>query len=352
MRHTPQTRPVRSLSLATWLAAAAIVITALLTSPVSAEKARANAGKRRVRNPIILDRIVAVVNDAIILRSELMVRTTPLLADLQNITNLRERKRRRKKLTHQVLDDIINEELMIQAAVEAKLSVSPKEITKALDGIKSQNKLDNKGLAKALALQGFTIGAYRKVMKRQIMRMRAINQLVRRKVAITDEDVRAKYDAMNRRSASVSKVRLHHVLIAVPRNPSVAQIAEAKRKASAVIAKSKTGTKFAELAKTYSDDPNTKNDAGDLGWIDRGSIPTEWEVVVFAMEKNEVRGPISGTRGFHVFYVSDLKKNKVKAFKDVKEKLRNDLYRRELDKQTRTWLDDLRKKAYIQRKVQ
>ena len=69
------------------------------------------------------------------------------------------------------------------------------------------------------------------------------------------------------------------------------------------------------------------------------------------MEKDEVRGPISGTSGFHVFYVSDLKKNKVKAFKDVKESLRNDLYRREMDKQTRTWLDDLQKKAHIQRKL-
>ena len=70
---------------------------------------------------------------------------------------------------------------------------------------------------------------------------------------------------------------------------------------------------------------------------------------MFAMEKGEVRGPISGPQGLHVFYVSEVVKRAVKPFKEVKQQLRNELYRKSLDRRTRTWLDDLRKKAHVRR---
>jgi parvulin-like peptidyl-prolyl isomerase len=303
---------------------------------------RAVLGKR-----LLLDRIVAVVNNSIILRSELMVRATPMLAGVDKIPSQREQARRRKKILGQVLQDMVNEELMVLAAVAAKLTVKPREIKKAFDEIKKQNNLDDEGLRKALRMQGFTMSAYRVEMRRQILRMRAITMLVRPKVTITNEDVRARYDAMTRRSASVSQVRLHHVLIALPRKPSEAVLVAAKQKAALIIAKHKAGTKFGALAKKYSDDPRTKDDSGELGWIERGSIASEWEQVVFGMEKGEVRGPISGPKGLHVFYLSDLKKNKLKSFKELKAKIRNQLYRKAMDKQTRTWLTELRKKAHV-----
>ncbi len=306
-------------------------------------KSRATSGKTRM----ILDRVVAVVNNAVILQSELNLRVTPMLGDLKAIKDPRARKRRAGKIARSVLNEMVNEELVIQAAVAAKLKVKAKEIRKTLDGIKKQNKLDDAGLAQALSMQGYTIASYKKEMRRQILRMRAINMLVRPKVRISKEDVRARYDAMNRRSAAVSKVRLHHVLIALPHKPTDVQVAAAKKKAAEVIRRAKAGEPFKQLALKYSDDPKTKADGGELGMIERGTIPTQWEVIVFAMEKNEVRGPISGPQGLHVFYVSEVEKRKVKAFKAVKQQLRNELYRKSLDRRTRSWLDDLRKKAHV-----
>lgn len=320
---------------------------AVKAPPKKSQKNTTKKKSPRLGKRLLLDRVVAVVNNSIILRSELLVRSAPMMAGLDKIPSSRERQRRRKKIMSQVLGDMVNEELMVQAAVAAKLTVKPKEIKKALDEIKKQNNLDDAGLRKALRMQGFTMAAYRVEMRRQILRMRAITMLVRPKVTVTNEDVRARYDAMTRRSASVSQVRLHHVLIALPRKPSEAQLAAAKRKAANIIAKAKAGTKFGVLAKKYSDDPRTKDDNGELGWIERGSIATEWEQVVFGMEKGEVRGPISGPKGLHVFYLSDIKKNKLKSFEELKAKLRNQLYRKAMDKQTRTWLAELRKKAHV-----
>ncbi|WP_428269659.1 peptidylprolyl isomerase [Haliangium sp.] len=300
---------------------------------------------------LLLDRVAAVVNDSIVLESELKARMAPLLAGLESISDARERARRQDKLMAQMLDDMIAEELVVQAAREAKLEVGKREIDAALDEIKRQNDLDDAGLKAALAEQGYTISAYRKEIERQLLHMRAINMLVRPRVNVSDEDVRARYDEMSRRSAAVSKVRLKHILLALPERPTDAQVAEAKARAAAIIEQARGGADFNELARAHSDDEATRDAGGDLGWIERGSIATEWEVIVFAMDKGEVRGPISGPRGLHVFYVEDLARADLEPFEAVQEQLRSELYRKEMDRETGAWIEEIRKKAYIDRKL-
>lgn len=345
--NTRGTLRVQGFMVRVLLAAAAVL--ALGAAPAAAQPAGKGKKGERAR-PIVLDKVVAVVNSDVILHSELLTRSAPLVADLGEIADSRDRARREKKIVSQVLDDMINEELMVQAAVESKLQVKPEEIQSALEEIKRQNKLDDKGLADALSMQGYSIASYKKDVKRQILRMRAVNMLVRPRVTITDDDLRARYDEMSRRSASVSKVHLHHILIALPDKPSEAELAAAKNKAGELVQRARAGEPFAELAKKYSDDDSTRDVGGDLGDIERGSIATEWEAVVFAMDEGEVRGPISGPRGLHVFYVSELTKSDLKKFDELKEQIRNELYRKEMDRQTRQWMNELRKKAHIVRK--
>jgi peptidyl-prolyl cis-trans isomerase SurA len=224
-------------------------------------------------------------------------------------------------------------------------------VQNALEEIKKQNSLDDNQLAEALRLQGYTMASYRHDVRRQILRMRAVNMLVRPRVTVTDDDVRARYDSMNRRSAAVKKIRLRHILVGLPERATEAQLAEAKRRAADLMEKIRGGADFARLAASESADEQTKYTGGELGWIERGSIDTEWEVIVFAMNKGEVRGPITGPRGLHVFQVTDLERNQQKPFAEVKEQLRNEIYRKEMDRQTRLWLDELRDKAHIQVKL-
>lgn len=301
--------------------------------------------------PMIVDRVVATVNDEIILHSELMMRVAPLAFELNKVTDLKERARRQNKLGSQVLDEMINEELVSQAASTAKLEVGAKEVEAAITDLKRQNKLDDEQLKEALRMQGYSMSSYRKDVRSQIVRMRAVNTLVRPKVSISDDDVRAKYDANARRSAQVSEVHLQHILVAVAPDADEAAKSAARDKAADIISRARAGEEFAKLAGTYSDDPATKNTGGDLGWIERGTIATEWEVIVFAMNKDETRGPVNGPRGLHVFHVSEIKDSKQEEYEAVKEKLRNELYRVELDKQTRLWVDDLRKKAHFEIKL-
>jgi parvulin-like peptidyl-prolyl isomerase len=339
------------------VAGALVASTLLWLTPVHAQPApRGKVGKagkagKHAGKGLVVDRVVAVVNDAIILESELAGRISPLTQELRSIADERERARRLGKLTTQMLDEMIAEELIVQAARASKIEVEAKEVTAAVDEIKKQNSLDDAGLEQALAMQGMSISSYKKDVERQIMRMRAVNMLVRPKVTVTDEDVRARYDEMNRRSAAVSGIHLKHILIGMPANPSEKQIAEGKARAAALIEQARGGAPFDKLAQDHSDDEATAEGGGDLGWIERGSLPTEWEVVVFSMDKGEVRGPISGPTGFHIFFVEDQKKSDIKPFEEQKETLRNELYSREMEKQTVVWLEELRKKAHISRKL-
>jgi len=253
-----------------------------------------------------VDYVVAIVNDAIILNSELEARRMPVLVEAQQISDPKERERRVAKLTSQVLDEMVNDEVMVQAAEAAKIEIEPGEVQAALDEIKQQNNLDDSGLASALAGQGFTMSNYRQEVRRQMLRLRAINQLVAPKVQITEEDVRARYDQMARRTEQVQAVRLSHMLFRLPDHPTEQQIAEAKERAGKAIARVKAGEEFAKVAQAESDDDSTKSTGGELGWFQRGSMANpEWEPIVFAMDKGDVRGPVVGPQGFHVFTVTD-----------------------------------------------
>ena len=320
-----------------------------LIAPAVAQPKKPDAS--RPRKAYVVDRVVAVVDNSVILASELDVRLVPYLADVENIQDPKERARRVEKLRTQVLDEMVNEELIFQAAGAARIEIDPKELDAAIKDIREQNKLDEAGFQQALAAQGYTLGQYRNDMRRQLTRLKAMNQLVAPKVTITDDEVRARYDQMQRRSEAVSAVRLSHILIGLPERPSETEVKAAKAKAAEAIARVKAGEPFAQVAAAMSDDTGTKTGGGELGWIERGSLDPQWESVVFAMDKDEVRGPISGPTGLHVFHVTEVKRNDVKSFDQLKDQIRGELRRREMEKQTTAWLEELRRKAFIEVKL-
>jgi parvulin-like peptidyl-prolyl isomerase len=200
--------------------------------------------------------------------------------------------------------------------------------------------------------QGYSLQNYKADLRRQLLRFRAINTIVAPKVNITEEDIHARYDQMQRRSEQVSAVRISDILIKLPDHPTEQQIADAKAKATTALDRIKAGEDFAAVAKDVSDDDSTKASGGELGWFERGSVNPDWEGIVFAMDKNEVRGPVSGPQGLYVLKVTDVKNTQLKPYPEMKEQLSRELRRREIDKQTQTWVDELRKKAYIDIKLQ
>jgi peptidyl-prolyl cis-trans isomerase SurA len=276
-----------------------------------------------------------------------------MLAELTSVTDPNERDRRVGKIRVNALDDMINEELIVQAGEQAKIEVEPSEIQAALDEIKRQNQIDDAGLLQLLAAEGFTLGNYKTDLRRQILRLRTINTIVAPKVNISDDDALARYNELSRRSQAVGKVRLAHILIATPEHPTEQDLVAAKQKAADTLARIRNGEDWNTVCADISDDQSTKATGGEIGWFERGTLQDpEWEKVVFSMNTGDVRGPVGGTSGFHLFKALDTQSSGLKPFAEMKEQIKGELRHREMEKATQQWIDELRKKAYIDIKGQ
>ncbi|MBS1122333.1 MAG: PpiC-type peptidyl-prolyl cis-trans isomerase [Deltaproteobacteria bacterium] len=307
----------------------------------------ARADSSDASSKLLVDRVAAVVNDAVILTSELDLRLSPVRAEVMQITDRHERDRRLAKLATQLLDEMINDELVVQAAREAKITVEASEVQEAVDYIKRQNKLDDAQLAAAMKAQGITTST----LRNDLVRQRAVSQLVSPKVQVTEEDLRAHYDQMQRRSSTVSAVSLSQIVFELPDHPTEQQLTAARGKAQRALDRIKAGEEFAKVASEVSEDPSTKPTGGMLGWIEPSTLSATWEPVVFGMDKGEVRGPITGPKGLHLLFANEVKRTQLKPFADMKDELSQDLRRRALGKLTQSWIEELRKKAYIDIKL-
>ncbi len=295
----------------------------------------------------VADRIAAVVDDAVILTSELDLRMAPMRAQAMQIANPVERTRRLARLRRETLDEMVSDQLVLQAAHDAKLTVTDDKVDSAVEYIKQQNHLDDKQLAAAMAAQGVT----RKTLRDDLLRQRAIANFVLPKVHVSDEDVRARYDELARRSALVSAVDVSQILIALPAHPTEQQQKAARTRATRAIDRVRAGEAFGAVAAQMSDDVTTRTSGGDLGWVEPSTLDPQWESVVMGMNKGDLRGPISGDKGLYVLFANNVKRTRLDPFAKMKPELAGQLERAQLAKRTRTWIAELRKKAYIEIKL-
>lgn len=326
------------------LARVAVFLTILVPYVAGAEGPSKPAKPQKV----VADRIAAIVDDSVILVSELDQRMLPLRTEAMAIADQQERDRRLAKLAVQTLEEMVNDELILQAGIAAKLTVDDDEVKAAIDYIKQQNKLDDAQFAAAMKAQGITVAT----IKNDLLRQRAVNEVVGRKVTVTAEDLRAKYDELARRSSAVAAVNVSQILFALPEHATEQQLRDAKRRAQAAIDRVRAGEAFADVAGQLSDDATTRSTGGMLGWLEPATLDPAWETVVFGMDKGDVRGPISGAKGLYVLYANELKRNQLAPFDKMKEQLTSELRRSQLARLTRTWIEELRKKAYIEIKLQ
>ncbi len=294
----------------------------------------------------VVERVAAVVGDAIVLASEVEERVGPLLADTNQIRDPDKRAARAAALRREVLDRLIDDELILQQATELKLSISSEQVDASIEEIKKQNNLNDDQLREALRGQGMTMSAYRADLKRQLLRFRVLNIAVGSRVNISDDEVHSYYERHMKDGSNV-QVRASHVFVAIPENADAQVVAEKQAQAQKILERAKAGEDFAKLAREASDDAATRADGGDLGYFGKDMLPKPIEEIVFAMKVGEVRGPIRADRGFHVIKLVDRKLKEPKPFDEVKDDIRMQLRQKDMERQTKTYLTELRKKTLV-----
>jgi peptidyl-prolyl cis-trans isomerase SurA len=294
----------------------------------------------------VVERVAAVVGDSLVLASEVEDRVGPLMADVNRITDQEKRAARATALRHEVLERLIDDELILQQAAELKLSISSEQVDSSIEEIKKQNGLNDDQLREALRSQGMTMAAYRADLRRQLLRFRVLNIAVGSRVNISDEEVRAYYDRHMKDGSNV-QVRAAHVFVAIPDGADAATVAEKQAQAQKILERAKAGEDFAKLARETSDDAATRADGGDLGYFGKDMLPKAIEEMVFAMKIGDVRGPVRADRGFHVIKLVDRKTKDPKPLDEVKDDVRMQLRQKEMERQTKSYLAELRKKTLV-----
>lgn len=310
---------------------------------VAALLALAAAGGARAR---VVEKIAAVVGDNVVLASEVEEKAGPLLSEAAQIPDPTKRGARASALRHEVLDRLIDDELILQQASELKLTITSEQVDSSIDEIKRQNGIDDAQLLEALKGQGMTMQNYRADIKRQLLRFRVINIAVGSRVSISDEDVKSYYDR-HMKTGSNTQVRASHVFVAIPDGADASVVAEKQAQAQRVLERAQKGEDFAKLARELSDDPATRGEGGDLGYFGKDMLPKPIEEIVFAMNVGDIRGPVRADRGFHVIKLVDRRVKEAKPLEEVKDDIRMQLRQKEMERQTKTYLTELRKKTLV-----
>src|SRR3954467_737331 len=144
------------------------------------------------------------------------------------------------------------------------------------------------------------------------------------------------------KDGSNAQVRASHVYVAIPEGADAAAAAEKQAQAQKILERAQAGEDFAKLARETSDDAATRADGGDLGYFGKDMLPKAIEELVFAMKPGEVRGPVRADRGFHVIKLGGRKTKDSKPLDEVKDDIRMQLRQKEMERQTKTYIAELR----------
>jgi peptidyl-prolyl cis-trans isomerase SurA len=308
-------------------------LAALLVLGADAQLARAE----------VIERIAAVVNDRAILLSELRRRAAPFLEQaLSDASGQGERMARIKQIYKQLLQQLVDEELVEQAAKKMHVSVSDGDVDQAIDNVRRQNNMTEDAFWQAVKAQGFTDKQYRQDVSKQLLRLKVLNQRVRSRVNMTDQTIREAYEDRVRDARRSQKFRASHVFIPLPANASATEVVQAMNAAKQSRAQL-TPENFDAVAEQ-------SKGGGDLGWLDQGDLPDVLEEALLGLSEGQISEPVRGPSGVHIFIVRERQSgaNAIPAFEEMRAQIQNELLDKAMQRQEELFLKGLRRDAVIE----
>ncbi len=145
----------------------------------------------------------------------------------------------------------------------------------------------------------------------------ALNQVPGGPPQVSDADIQRYYNQHQQQFMVPEEVRVRHILIAVPQKADAKTVAAAQAKADGILKQLKNGANFADLAKKYSDDPGSKAQGGELGFIQHGATVPAFDQTAFSLQPGQLSGVIRTQFGFHILQVEQKQAAHVKTVDEV-----------------------------------
>jgi peptidyl-prolyl cis-trans isomerase SurA len=255
----------------------------------------------------------------------------------------------RNQIRRMALEQLVEKKLVEQKIKELNIKVSDEEIRQAIDDVKRQNNMASQEVfLSALASQGLSFDKYKAQLQEQIEKLKLISIEVRSKILVGESEMQEYYEANRAKYSEEDTFRARHIFIRTNEKAPADDIKRSMTTALMVLAEAKSGKDFAELAKSYSEDPAARKDGGNLGVFKKGDMMPELEAAILTMKPGDVSELVYTPVGFHIVKLEERITGKIKPFEKVKADVEDALYRKKSEDRFSQWAKELRSKSSIE----
>jgi len=299
---------------------------------------------------VVVDRIVAIVNDDIVTLSELNEILDPYAEKIRTYGYSPEKE---KEMLFQAREEIVNQliekTLADQEIQKAEIVVNESEIDSAVERIKKKNYWTDEELRENLANDGLTLENYRQRMKKQIQRSRLLDYKVKSKIIITNEDIGKYYQDHPEKYSGTVKYHLRNIILQQP------SISGGEEKDDEVLNRMKTiqerlkkGESFEMLARMYSESTLAQG-GGDLGLFQLNDLSETIRNAVKDLKAGQFTDILQTDKGYQIFFIENIVTIPGKSLTQASPEIEEELYNEMLDNALKSWIDDLKKDSHIKK---
>ena len=249
-----------------------------------------------------VDRIVAVVEDDVVLESELQKKMAVIRQGLAQNGTLPPSE---LALARQVLDRLILEKIQISMATKSGLRVDDETLRQTIQQIAQKNNMTPEELRSSLRAEGIEYLDFLEQIRGELAQQRLRTSQVNSQIKISDREIKNWMEARLKDGGSTNvEYELGQILIATPQGATPPTVQAAREKAEKIITELRAGADFRQVSLSSSDASEALK-GGDLGWRKISELPTIYTDVVPKMKKGEIEGPIRSPSGFHIIKLMD-----------------------------------------------
>lgn len=248
-----------------------------------------------------LDGIVAVVNDSVILASELAEQTELI----------RKRMRREgaqppsaQQLRERMLDQLIVEEIQMQHARQRGIQIDDETLNDALRNIAADRGTDLAGLRQQMSNEDLDFAALREQVRTQLLLSRLRQRVIASQVTVSQQEIDDSLAQADRSRERNVGYNLRHILLGLDEDADAARVEQVRDRAGDLVERLRRGSDFSAIAASESDGPRAL-EGGDLGWRQPAELPGLFVDALETLSPGEVSEPLRSANGFHILKLSD-----------------------------------------------
>jgi peptidyl-prolyl cis-trans isomerase SurA len=293
----------------------------------------------------VIDRIVATVNGEIILYSEVQQQLKIMERVAPDLKALDEQKK--GQVERDVLNQLIRQRLTDAEVKRLKIIVSNTELDETVDQIIKENRTTRTQFENTLKQEGLTFEKFRDNVKKELERNHLLERILKMKTVITDQQVDAYLNA-NKPETLPAKVKVHLGLILLPVDPKGGDAKESEKTGQEIVGKLKGGGDFKSLAIQFSKGPSAAQ-GGDIGSLAPEELAPFIADAIKNLKEGDVSGLVRGPGGYYIIKMFGTDKQTASQVDpELREKVRRELFQKEVNRKFDEWVRDLESKAFIQ----